>query len=91
MPFTSSQKVAQQSTDEVHGADNFSMIYPLIQLKYRKRMIEDINKTFGLSASVKFSEMYENSLEKIETYDDTAAPEGEGSTDENSTDIRDSE
>lgn len=79
MPFTSSQKVAQQSTDEVHGADNFSMIYPMIQLKYRKRMIEDINKTFGLSATVDFSEMYENSLEKIESYENI---EGEGSENE---------
>lgn len=61
-------KLAQQTNAEMHGADDYSMIYPLQQLKHRKKMVEDLNRVFGLSASVDFSEMFKNSYDKTVNY-----------------------
>ena len=65
-------KLAQQTNAEMHGADDFSMIYPLIQLKYRKKFIDDLNKIFGekygFNASVEFSELLKNNYDKILNY-----------------------
>ena len=44
------------------------MIYPLQQLKYRKKMCEDLNKVFGLNVSVKFSELLQNNYDAIINY-----------------------
>ena len=65
-------KLAQQTNAEMHGADSFSMIYPLIQLKYRKQMIDNLNKIFGekygFTASVEFSELLKNEYDKVINY-----------------------
>lgn len=52
-------KAAQQSTDEIHGLDAVSWILPLAKLEARKKGMEDLNKVFGTSASVSFSEIWQ--------------------------------
>lgn len=65
-------KLAQQTNAEMHGADDYSMIYPLQQLKYRKKMIDDTNRLFGekyqFHAKVKFSKIWQNAYDKIINY-----------------------
>lgn len=65
-------KLAQQTNAEMHGADDYSMIYPLMQLRYRKKMIEDLNRIYGskygFSATVDFSEIFKNSYDKTVNY-----------------------
>ena len=48
-------KLAQQTSVEMHGADSYSFLYPLNQLKARQKMCDDINAVFGLSVSVDFN------------------------------------
>lgn len=65
-------KLAQQTNAEIHGADTISMIYPLQQLKYRKKFCDDLNKTFGekygFNASVEFSELWKNNYDRLVNY-----------------------
>lgn len=65
-------KLAQQTNAEMHGADDYSMIYPLIQLKYRKQMCDNINKIFGekydIKVSVEFSELLKNNYDRVVNY-----------------------
>ena len=65
-------KLAQQTNAEVHGGDDVSLIYPLEQLKYRKIMVENLNRVFGekygFTASVEFGEMLKNSYDKVVNY-----------------------
>lgn len=65
-------KLAQQTNAEMHGADDISMIYPLEQLKYRKRFIDDLNKYYGekysFNASVEFGELLKNNYDKVINY-----------------------
>lgn len=48
-------KAAQQTVDEVDSTASQSMILPLSMLWSRKNMIEEVNKMFGLNASVELS------------------------------------
>ena len=67
----STAKLAQQTTDELHGNDAVSMILPLDRLKQRQDFCERCNTMFGLKMSVKFSEAFNESLEEMqETYSD---------------------
>jgi len=59
-------KMAQQSVDEVNGTVSSSLIIPLNMLKCRKEMIDEINKKFGLSASVKLSGAWRAEVTKYE-------------------------
>ena len=66
-------KLAQQTNAEMHGEDDYSMIYPMIQLKYREKMIEDLNNSYlaekyNFKASVKFSKLLQNSYDKVMNY-----------------------
>ena len=65
-------KLAQQTNAEMHGADDISMIYPLEQLKYRKRFIDDLNKYYGekynFNASVEFGELLKNNYDRVINY-----------------------
>ena len=65
-------KLAQQTNAEMHGADDISMIYPLEQLKYRKRFIDDLNKyygaKYGFTASVEFGELLKNNYDRVINY-----------------------
>lgn len=58
-------KLAQQTTDELHGSDGVSMILPLQRLAYRKKFAEQINKLFGTSISVDFSEAWQESRQEM--------------------------
>lgn len=61
----STAKLAQQTTDELHGNDAVSMIIPLQRLYYRKMFVEAVNKLFGTSISVDFSEAWKESREEM--------------------------
>lgn len=65
-------KLAQQTNAEMHGADDYSMIYPVQQLHYRELMIDDLNRIFGekygFHASVRFSEILKNNYDKVVNY-----------------------
>lgn len=61
------QKMAQQSAFEVGQNDTISMIYPMERLNTLRAGIEQVNKVFGTSASVKFSDAWQVEREKIET------------------------
>lgn len=51
-------KAAQQSTDEIHGMDSVTWFYPINKLNARKQGIEMVNKIFGTSITVDFSEIW---------------------------------
>lgn len=65
-------KLAQQTNAEMHGADDYSMIYPLQQLHYRELMISDLNRIYGdkygFNASVRFSDILKNTYDKVINY-----------------------
>lgn len=87
----STAKLAQQTTDELHGYDKVSMILPEQRLYYRKKFVEDINSLFGTSISVDYSDAWkaaeqeitikegENNVKKSETPDDNQ-PSDDGTT-----------
>ena len=52
-------KAAQQSTDEIHGMDSVSWFYPLNKLKARRDGVEMVNRIFGTSIMVDFSEIWQ--------------------------------
>ena len=59
-------KLAQQSVDEVNGTVSSSLIIPLNMLKCREAMIEEINRKFGLNASVRLSGSWRAEVTKYE-------------------------
>lgn len=76
-------KLAQQTTDELHGNDAVSLILPYDRLQQRKKFCERVNKLFNLSISVDFSECFRESVEEMkETYSD-GTKEKEGGENEN--------
>lgn len=83
-------KLAQQTNAEMHGADDISMIYPLEQLKYRKRFIDDLNKyygtKYGFTASVEFGKLLKNNYDRVINYVPDELNE-KGVVDDNSTDV----
>lgn len=79
-------KLAQQTTDELHGSDTIAMIVPNDMLKQRKEFVKRINKTFGTNVSVDFSVCWKDSHdEMLELYKDGNAdptPTAKGDDDE---------
>lgn len=78
-------KMAQQSVDEVNGTVSSSLIIPLNMLKSRKAMIDDINRIFGLSATVELSGAWRAEVTKYENETgegeiDNDEPSEEGAT-----------
>lgn len=70
-------KIAQQTTDEIHGMDSVSMIYPLNKLKYRKLMCEEVNRVCGRSWEVDFSEAWKINRKQFEqTVENNVESEG---------------
>lgn len=61
------QKMAQQSAYEIGQNDTIAMIYPMERLNCLKDGVERMNKLFGTSATVSFSEAWQVEKEKIET------------------------
>lgn len=60
------QKMAQQSADEISQNDTISMIYPLERLKALNEGLEKANKVFNTNMSAHFSEAWTVEKEKIE-------------------------
>lgn len=52
-------KLAQQTNSEIHGSDSYALLYPLEQLRERKKMVESINSLFGTTITVRFNEILE--------------------------------
>lgn len=67
----STAKLAQQTTDELHGNDTVSMILPLQGLDFRKKFCDEFNSISGLNVGVDFSEAWRDSREEAqELYSD---------------------
>lgn len=58
-------KLAQQTSDEIHGTDSVSMILPLDRLNCRKKFVDDINKLFRTNISVDFSECWRDQRKEM--------------------------
>lgn len=63
LPMHTPTKAAQQSTDEIHGLDSVSWFYPLNKLKARREGVEMVNRIFGTSITVDFSEIWQQEYE----------------------------
>lgn len=83
MCFKSSSKSAQETVDEVHGMDNFSLIIPYLKLKSLKDFADQCKRKFGWAGSetVDFTELWQREDEKAES---------EGGADDDSDDQGDS-
>lgn len=69
-PMQVTEKLSQQTNDEVHGGDSIALIHPISKLKYRQRMVDDINRVFGTNITVKFSELWEVNRDVVESEPD---------------------
>lgn len=61
-----SSKLAQQTVDEVNQDNNASMIIPHDMLRMRTNGVEELNKKFGWSAEVSFSECWMSRLSNMD-------------------------
>ena len=61
-----SSKMAQQTVDEVNQDNNASMIIPHDMLRMRQNGIDELNKKFGWSAEVSFSECWMSRLANMD-------------------------
>lgn len=77
-------KIAQQTTDEIHGMDSVSMIYALNKRKFRRQMCDEVNKICGRSWGVDFSEPWKINLKQFQqtVESDDNNEESEGNNDE---------
>lgn len=62
----STAKLAQQTTDELHGNDAVSMIIPTDRLRHRQDFCDRVNAMFDTSISVKFSDAYADSYAEMQ-------------------------
>lgn len=67
LPMRTPTKAAQQSTDEIHGLDSVSWFYPINKLNSRRIGVNMVNKIFGTSISVDFSEIWKQEYEAYKT------------------------
>lgn len=74
----STAKLAQQTTDELHGNDCVSLILPKQKLYYRKKMCDDINSLFATDISVDFSECWKEQVEEMKDLYSNGEPEIRG-------------
>ena len=91
MCFKSSSKSAQETTDEIHGMDNFSLIIPHMKLKELKLFADKCKKLWQWEGSeaVDFSELWKR--ENISAYNETVLKDGEEQTEEIEEEIEDEE
>lgn len=75
MCFKSSAKSAQESVDEIHGMDNFSLIVPHMKLNELKLFADKCKKlwSWGGADTVDFSELWKR--ENISAYNETVLRE----------------
>lgn len=84
-----SSKMAQQTVDEVNQDNNASMIIPHDMLRMRQTGVEELNKKFGWSTEVSFSECWMSRLANMDDEfkeTDEELEEDPEDTTENSTD-----
>lgn len=62
----STNKLAQQTSDEIHGNDAVSMIYVLDKLRHRKRFVGEINKKWNTNISVDLSEAWRDQRDEMQ-------------------------
>ena len=82
-------KLAQQTTDELHGNDGVSMILPLQMLKKRQEWVKEVNTVFGTNITVDFSEAWKVSEAEMEAADEAEEvnpDSNDGSNDDNTKD-----
>lgn len=86
-------KLAQQTTDELHGNDGVSMILPLQMLKKREDWVKEVNSVFGTNITVDFSEAWKVSEAEMEAADEAEEVNpnsNDGSNDDTKDDTKDS-
>ncbi len=68
MCFKSSSKSAQETVDEVHGMDNFSLILPHLRKKYMEEFAEKCKQLWGWAGkeAVTFTELWQREDEAAE-------------------------
>lgn len=78
LSLKTSDKQAQVTSDEVHGLDAVSWAYPLSKLQARKEGAEMVNKIYGTTISVEFSELWAQEYEayKLRTMQRDTEKEG---------------
>lgn len=82
-----SSKMAQQTVDEVNQDSNASMIIPHDMLRMRQNGVEELNKKFGWSAEVSFSECWMSRLANMDDeFKETDEELEEGINEETQTD-----
>ena len=59
-------KLAQQSVDEVNGTVSSSLILPLNMLKFRRLMVDEINRKFGTNITVDLAGPWRGEVTKYE-------------------------
>lgn len=64
--FNTSQKLAQQSVEEIQGMDCFSFIIPVDMLNCRKKWVSELNDLFGWDIEVDFSPAWKIKLMKFD-------------------------
>lgn len=82
-------KLAQQTTDELHGNDTVAMIHVLDRLKQRKKFVDCINTLFGTNISVDLSEAWRDQREEMQDMYSNGEPDDtptEGSDDNDKSD-----
>lgn len=79
--YNATSKMAQVTTDELQGGINYSKIVPCNMLECRKRMIDNVNSTWGESWTVNFSEPWAHLKEKPKTEQPAEENDEGGETD----------
>lgn len=83
-------KLAQQTNSEIHGSDSYALLYPLEQLRERKKMVESINSLYGTSITVRFNEIlakvYKDYMSEPEETEQTKQTEETEETEQTTTD-----
>lgn len=82
-------KLAQQTTDELHGNDGVSMILPLQMLKKREDWVKEVNSVFGTNITVDFSEAWKVSEAEMEAADEAEEVNPDSNDGSNDDDTKD--
>ena len=102
--FNVTSKLAQQTNDEIHGSDKYSVLYPLEQLECRKKMCENLKKVFNIDVTVDFNPVLklivdsvlnpkteEQAIESGEKINNESVGDDNGVTEKNSSNIGNNE
>ena len=102
--FNVTSKLAQQTNDEIHGSDKYSVLYPIEQLECRKKMCENLKKVFDIDVTVDFNPVLklivdsvlnpkteEQAIESGEKNNNESVGDDNGVTEEDSSNIENNE